>query len=450
MKAEKVAEGYHLEAARVSVLEELLKIAGTNEADAGSQVQEAANSVGSLTSKDMEEIRTMHSPPPILRRTLEATWLLLNASKNVSSPAPPSWARVQRMLSDAGFLSRMMTFDVEALKNAPELSSFVAAEYFGAGQKVAVRRLDSKNSLGSRSSLDPGRKLTFVEAGRRTFPTYGRTSTATDEPLTFQRVSRGSRAAGALFRWCTTTLVEVMDPQPLERPKEDLSTSAGESDVESPSSPARATAEPLLQEPPPCSLLPPIASVAAATLSAAAAVAALNAGTRAPERSTVFMPLKKVVAKPPSKVLTAATPPDRHFELLAVFDLGHGGMPKSAEATLQLVASTICIRRTLTLVLQGAPDPIENNALSKTRVLAAQAWCADNSIPVTISDEVRFAAAGEEPGVVCNVLLHRDRNVRDYFLINENPTEYEDGISFSRDVVRDAKMLEDDFKTCRH
>jgi len=349
----------------------------------------------------------------------------------------------------------MQSFDVETLKQSPELSAFVVSEYFGVGNSGQSQRLSRR--LNSRTSLvDSGRRSTFVEAARRSITSGPRSSLSltVDEPLTFQRVHRASHAAGALFRWCTTTLVEVMDPEP-DKPKEEiLSTSAGESDGESPSSSSRVTAEPepqeiLIQNSNP---LPALATQAVATLAAAAAVAVVDAVEPPPVRTPVIV--AKVAPKPkpkppPRLVLTAATPPDRHFELFAVFDLGNARLPVGAEAALQTVASTMCIRPGLSLELQACPDRIEHEALSRTRVAEVQKWFADNALSSSICTEPRFVKSGEEPGVVCRILLHRDRALRDYFILRDNPQEDED-IKFSREVIRDALMLEEDFKVCKH
>jgi len=356
------------------------------------------------------------------------------------------------MLSDAGFLSRMMSFDMTSLKNSPELASFVAAEYFGAGQKWSPRRSMTKpgNSSASRgSTLGSARKNTFVEAGRRTMPNLQRASMSTsalgrstsnfsaadDDTLSFQRVNRASQAAGALFRWCTTTLVAVMDPEP-EKPKEEVtSTSAGESDRETSSS---STA------PPPQEL----------TVSATPAVPQRTPSPEPtpvpnlPQRLYISVPKKAPAPKRPALVLNAATPPDRHFEMLARFDLGSSAMPLDLEPTLQTLASTICMRPTLSLELQGCPNKMEHDALSKSRVNAVQQWFEDNGLTSTLCHQARFTESTDEPGVICRILLNRDRNLRDFYILREHPEEEQ--ITFARDVIRDAKMLEEDFQMCKH
>lgn len=302
-----------------------------------------------------------------------------------------------------------------------------------------------------------------MAAGRRSFTVLPRTSLAVDETLTFQRVHRASHAAGALFRWCTTTLVDVFDPKE-ETPSTSVGegASAGESDADSPAPSARAAAAP---EETPCNspltppkgaptpsngALPPLASGAAAKLAAAAAVAAINVEPTPcqPEaKPAPAMPKRPAPpAAPRRPPLTAATPPDRHFEILAEFDLGNAGMLPMTEVSLQTVAATCCMRPRLELELQACPFPIEHEAMSRTRVLAVQEWFARESIRTTISDKPR---TGDPPGVICNLLLDKDRMLRDYFIVRENPEE-DDDMAFSKDVVRDARMLEEDFKTVRH
>jgi hypothetical protein len=385
------------------------------------------------------------------------------------------------MLSDAGFLSRVQCFDVGVLRQFPEISAFIVAEYFGLScsspsKRGTGQRLSSKSSL-----VDLGRKNSLVEAGRRSFTAPHGLSK--DEPLTFQRVHRASHAAGALFRWCTTTLVEVLDPEP-DKPKEEV-LSALASDVDSGglAAPPRATgvtrAAELEEQQVPAKVLPSLASGAAAALAAAVATAAASKAavpeevlhhtaevsaalpdekpsaaapreTMTPARTAAAVrPIIAVAKGPPQKKLTAATPPDRHFELLAEFDLGNSGMTTKAEAALQTVASTLCVRPSLALELQACSAKIEHEALAKARAMAVQEWFADNSQASSIDLAERYTKPGEEPGVVCKVLLHKDRQLRDFFILRDSPQDGED-ITFSRAVKRDAMMLEEDFKTCKY
>merc|ERR1711865_661714 len=109
----------------------------------------------------------------------------------------------------------------------------------------------------------------------------------------------------------------------------------------------------------------------------------------------------------------------------------------------------LCMRPGLSVEIQGCPDRIEHDALARTRVSEVQKWFADNGVQTATCSEARFAKPREDPGIVCRILLHRDRALRDYFIIRENP-DPDDEMMFSRDVIRDAQMLEEDFATVKH
>ncbi|CAE8693736.1 unnamed protein product, partial [Polarella glacialis] len=117
----------------VSVWEEVRRLAAASSGDAA----DAANAaVSRLSDKDLQEIRTLRCPPAVVRRTLEATWLVLNAGKGASvAQAPPTWLRVQKMLLDTNLVGRMRDFDASALKAEPVLAAYIVSEYFSAGEK---------------------------------------------------------------------------------------------------------------------------------------------------------------------------------------------------------------------------------------------------------------------------------------------------------------------------
>jgi hypothetical protein len=161
--------------------------------------------------------------------------------------------------------------------------------------------------------------------------------------------------------------------------------------------------------------------------------------------------LKPVVkpAAPRRAPLNAATMPDRHFEILAEFDLGNAALIPMTEASLQTVAATLCIRHRLSLELQAWPARIESTGLQNARVLAVQEWFSKQGISMKVYAALKDPQAADTPGVMCRILLDGDRALRDYFIIRDNPQE-DDDVGFGSDVIRDAKMLEEDFRTCKH
>ncbi|CAE8599457.1 unnamed protein product, partial [Polarella glacialis] len=154
---------------------------------------------------------------------------------------------VQKMLLDTNLVGRMRDFDASALKAEPVLAAYIVSEYFSAGEKyqrsparsstsyqrllisrpsssstggspvgaAAMVRTESISStggslVGAATTLRTLRRATTLLAAGRQI--------VVDEPLTYQRVRRASVAAGALFGWCTVTLVEALDIQVSEDP----------------------------------------------------------------------------------------------------------------------------------------------------------------------------------------------------------------------------------------
>jgi len=123
------------------------------------------NLIGNISVKELQEIRTLKSPPKAARQTLEVVWLLLEANKPNSwrrgkSTKPPLWPQVQMML-ERSFIERLLKFDVAVLVEVPHLSEFIVSQYFKSNEH---------------------------------------------KPLTFSRVKRANTCAAALFRWCSQKL----------------------------------------------------------------------------------------------------------------------------------------------------------------------------------------------------------------------------------------------------
>jgi len=117
--------------------------------------------VANISMRELHEVRSLKTPPVVVRRTLEVVYLILNCERTQTPFAPPQWPRVQRML-EQNFIERMLKFDIALLREVPQLSHFLVTEYFGAPQLQGV-----------------------------------------SERLSFSRVRRANSAAAALFRWCS-------------------------------------------------------------------------------------------------------------------------------------------------------------------------------------------------------------------------------------------------------
>jgi len=153
--------------------------------------QPIGGALGTISSTDLEEIRSLvFNPPPVVQRTLEVACLVLNAGKAVGRPLGlPDWKSVQRTLTSADFPSRVLEYDVERLRMAPGLCAYVMKDYF---------KCDA-----SCQSDSPVRRRSPACAAS---PAAMRRTQAFHEPLTLARVRRASQAAAALFSWCVETL----------------------------------------------------------------------------------------------------------------------------------------------------------------------------------------------------------------------------------------------------
>lgn len=448
----------------VSVFAETMRLAG----GAGAADSTAVAAVGRLTMADLEEIRTMRNPPAVVRRTLEATFLLLNAGKS-GSHSPPSWQRVQRMLADASFLSRMQEYDADALRAAPELAAFIVREYFGSGGSSSDTRSWSKpaarNSMqlvrgggGGTSSSSRSSAPAVVLRRHATWSVHDhRAATGDEEPLSFRRVKYASHAAASLFAWCTASLVEgldldVRDVIPSIGHEADAACANGGSPdsvhVESLPNLNEGSCGTSASTVPRASVTSPVApripTPVVPTLPQAAPLAKSASTLPTPTQThTNAAPEKKV--EPVKKVLTK-TKPDRHFELLCSFDMGYSDWTEAGELALQTVAATMCMRKNLLLMVLGAPAAIESDALDKARVRGVQDFFSQNGLNAAKSPEpIRIVKDGSDPGVVCQVSLENDRELRDYFLLREEGETLKLAAA-TRCLVN---MLEQDFQTVR-
>eukprot|EP00931_Biecheleriopsis_adriatica_P045070 TRINITY_DN25829_c0_g1_i2.p1 TRINITY_DN25829_c0_g1~~TRINITY_DN25829_c0_g1_i2.p1 ORF type:complete len:589 (-),score=183.20 TRINITY_DN25829_c0_g1_i2:23-1765(-) len=161
---------------------------------------QAAEEVGSLSKKQLSEIRgLLRSPPEAVKRTLAAVWLLLYSKRFSGKPASAvrfddsaDWPRCQRMLADEGFAGGVLSFDPACLDEVPAVPLHVAAAYLGlpGAPKVAAE------STSRRSSLR--RSSTGLAA-------------APKPPLEVSSVSRASEPCGSLLRWVQELVVEHVE-----------------------------------------------------------------------------------------------------------------------------------------------------------------------------------------------------------------------------------------------
>mmetsp|Transcript_44597 Transcript_44597/g.80196 ORF Transcript_44597/g.80196 Transcript_44597/m.80196 type:complete len:318 (-) Transcript_44597:123-1076(-) len=150
----------------VYVFEEVQRLGNGDDASLGL--------VGNISVKELQEIRSLKSPPVVVRRILEVVYLLLQTPS--PKPTLPPWPKVQRFL-EGQFVERLQKFQIDRLSEAPHLAEFIVSEYFK--------------------------------------------GTGSGEQLTFRRVKRANKAAAALFRWCAQQLKAVVEELHVEAEAEE-------------------------------------------------------------------------------------------------------------------------------------------------------------------------------------------------------------------------------------
>ncbi|CAE7244772.1 pal [Symbiodinium sp. CCMP2592] len=214
--------------------EELAQVASAKRSELATLAKrrtEAAEQLGSLSRRQLSEIRQLcRSPPDSVKRTLAAVWLFLNASRfQGKSPASffddrKDWSKCQRMLADDAFIGRILNYDTAILTSVPHVMSHVAGTYLGIS--ADRRPSDSSDSSCTRpdaTSQEPETSDGAAFGGRMASrATLRRTLTKELQiremmaskgvplpPLDLPTVARASEPCGRLLLWMTRVLEEV-------------------------------------------------------------------------------------------------------------------------------------------------------------------------------------------------------------------------------------------------
>eukprot|EP00928_Gymnodinium_smaydae_P024286 TRINITY_DN19692_c0_g1_i1.p1 TRINITY_DN19692_c0_g1~~TRINITY_DN19692_c0_g1_i1.p1 ORF type:complete len:357 (+),score=81.56 TRINITY_DN19692_c0_g1_i1:83-1153(+) len=190
---------------RVNVFGDVCRLAGLD------SVSDINAAVRNITADQLEEVRTLRNPPDVVRWTLEATFLILEASKTSAAPSVPAWDSVQRLLKREGFVQKVLDYDMDLLRGKPELASFIARTYFRGEAPAAASKGCAR-----------------------------RPSKVCIQPLTVERVRRANLATAALFQWSVIALVSAGIPVEVEEDE------PGESSSEETAAPAEQAVEEIL------------------------------------------------------------------------------------------------------------------------------------------------------------------------------------------------------------
>jgi len=159
-------------------------------ADLDERMEGAVGDLRGLAGRPLAEIkRLMRCPPELVKRTLGAAWILLNCSRfqerRVRFDENKDWPRCQKMISEHGFINRVLDFTPDHLEEVPQVVEFLKAHFLGKGD-------DGENEL-----LPP--------------PSLARTGSVRAElrpSLNETIVSRTSQPCGTLVRWMVTLIHE--------------------------------------------------------------------------------------------------------------------------------------------------------------------------------------------------------------------------------------------------
>lgn len=333
--------------------------------------------VGTVSAKDLEEVRSLVlQPPPVVQRTLEVTYLILHAGRpSCKALCAPDWMQVQRMLSDVDFSAKILEYDVQKLQADRSLCTFIMNEYF---------RPSSSDSCGSGSRQAGLRRSSSVAGLRRSSSPAalrGRRNSST-EPLTFARVHRASHAAGALFRWCVEvieTVIEAASTPPSTPPK---------------------TPEPVVPRP-----ALPRAELQAAAIKRPAA--GENISARAPRA--------KAKTRTDATNTTDSFMWDRHFESLVVFPPLVCSAGKEQIAQLRLVAEAMKKRPCLTLQLAEYSVAPGMDCCGTQRLYSVKLFLDAENIPYVCMPAEQSDPRQESEGVLCTLRMDNDRELFDFF-----------------------------------
>jgi len=98
----------------------------------------AQQNVAALTKTQLNEVKALKTnPPAVIRRAMEALWIVMNYSKLPSDDRAlraidlsKEWTKIQKMLTADDFVSAVASFDVTQLDNFPWVPDFVVSRYF--------------------------------------------------------------------------------------------------------------------------------------------------------------------------------------------------------------------------------------------------------------------------------------------------------------------------------
>jgi len=181
---------------KVPVLDETRRLCGLDVIE--------VREIEQITVQELEEMRALRCPPQAVQSALAVTCLILGSAHSKLPPSRPmAWSRVQRIMADTSFIQNVHGFDVATLVAAPALVTYLASTYFHS-QPAHASILGNVSESQRPSVKNAPARLPSVSSSSKTLQAM-----ACREALTEDRVKRASKAAAALFRWCSSMLVSA-------------------------------------------------------------------------------------------------------------------------------------------------------------------------------------------------------------------------------------------------
>jgi len=190
----------------------------------------------------LAEVKNMQNPSDVIRGTLSATWLLLNAKRFEGKPVTfdevRDWGRCQKMLADENFSANVQAFNTLELDSVPHVPHYVATHYFGLSTETVAEGSASLSSIrlgATNASLMPRYKMSRSELQsqdlrrfssktsnglalpRSSLATSGKVAIMQRPKLTLQSVGRASKPCALLLEWMTGVIQEHRERSRLKR-----------------------------------------------------------------------------------------------------------------------------------------------------------------------------------------------------------------------------------------
>jgi len=397
-----------------------------------------------IRAEDLKSIRVLQDTPEPIRRTLEATWLLLWGTTIPSSLIePPKWVTMQQMVSNPNILQEVLAFDKTELRANPALAAFVASRYFGvtleiAGVKGATAgatavkpeagevswKVTSGAGTPARASGSSAAKGSRLSKAGSSITQTGATKL---EPLTHDIVLQASKSekgpAVALYKWCIMTLVDVATPESIVRERAEAASreeeaakrkAEEEKEAEAMRRKAAEEAEENARKKDEARRREEEEAKRKANEEAAARAAA-EAARRAAEESDAEA-RKRAASQAKASASAAKKVCDPGFGCHLTFEGDSEDFDSEQESILQTVAATICMRQSLGVELLAYSSSPDKSQLASRRLCIVKEFLAANGVPgVVMLDGTRAASTSHPPGVLCQLDFKGDAALSENF-----------------------------------